>query len=318
MSDLTVAICTYQRPTILARTLESLAAGQVPDVDWDLLIVDNDGDERVRQIAQSFRDKLPIRYAHEPEVGIARARNCAVRLTDASVILFADDDVLFDPGWLCAMAAAVRDHPQCAIWGGRIKLDWPVERPRWFDVDRCPMLGDSVVHYDLGDRSRAWRPGEDPEFYTCNLALRTDAIRDAGMFDVALGHQGHRRGGGEDSWMVRAITGGGGQAWYVADGLLNHPVPTERLSRKYARTFAWSQGRVGTEMLSREQADRKPPRWMYRRAFEQFCRGCMNWCSGSLRRDHGLAFAGQFNSVYGFSRIWHGLTRRRGPGKDDD
>ncbi|MAE66317.1 MAG: hypothetical protein CMJ18_18765 [Phycisphaeraceae bacterium] len=312
MSVLTVAICTYRRTGILARTLQSLSDGRRPEIDWDLLVVDNDGDERVREIVLGFGDRLPIRYEHEPETGIARARNCAVRHTTAPVILFADDDVLFDLGWLCAMADAVRDRPECDLWGGRIKLDWSVERPRWFDVERCPMLGDSVVHYDLGAQSRAWRSGADPEFYTCNLGLRTDAIRQAGMFDVTLGHQGKRRGGGEDSWMVRAITGDGGRAWYVADALLYHPVPEERLSRRYARHFAWSQGRVGTEMLRREQESQRPPRWMYRHAFEQLCRGCMSWCAGNLRRDPGLAFAGQFNSVYGLSRLWHGLTRRRG------
>lgn len=314
MSQVTVAICTFRRADILPHTLGSLCDIDVPEVDWDVLVVDNDCDVRVEEIVRGFEGRLPIRYASEPEVGIARARNRAVSLTDAPIILFADDDVEFDRRWLCAMVAATREHDDCAFWGGRIEPIWTVPKPAWFDVERCPMLGDSIVRYDVGDHPRYWRPGGDPEFYTCNLGLRTDAIRRAGMFDVTLGHQGAKRGGGEDSWMVRSISRAGGKGWYAADALLYHPVPPQRLTRRHARAFAWWQGRVGVDMLRREQTEAdssagRTPRWLYRVACEQCVVGIGRWVAGVLRRDSGLAFAGVFAALFNFSKLWHAVKR---------
>lgn len=313
--DLTVAICTYRRAQILPQTLRSLTQVNRPPVQWDVLVVDNACDPQVSKIVDDFKDRLPIRYTQEPQTGIARARNRAVLETTAPVILFADDDVEFDPNWLCAMATATQTHSQCQFWGGRIIPAWSVPKPAWFDDHRCPMLGDSIVRYDLGPQPRPWQPASDPPFYTCNLALRTDAIRKAGMFDVTLGHQGSKRGGGEDSWMIRSISNAGGPGWYAADALLSHPVPPQRVTRTHARAFAWWQGRTGVEMLKREHADPahpqgRIPKWLYRVAGQQMLAGLGRWAGGSLKRDQGLAFAGQFAALFNFSKLWHAATHR--------
>lgn len=103
------------------------------------------------------------------------------------------------------------------------------------------MLQDTIVQYRPGLQPRAWDPKKDAPFYTANLALRVEAVRKAGMFDVNVGHCGALRMGMEDSLMVLAIAKQGGRGWYAADAVVNHPIPPERLTRKYAREFAWRQ-----------------------------------------------------------------------------
>jgi glucosyl-dolichyl phosphate glucuronosyltransferase len=315
MTDVTVAICTYRRANLLPQTLRSFAAMHRPtDTTWDLLIVDNACDPRVERVVADFAGELPVRYAAEPQVGIARARNRAVASTDAPIILFADDDVTFDPDWLVNMTRAFREHSECSFWGGRIAPAWQTPRPAWFDTAACPMLGDAIVTYDAGQTPRAWDPARDAPFYTCSLALRTEAIHRAGLFDVSLGHIGDRRGGGEDSWMVRAIAQAGGRGWYAADALVHHPVPADRATKRFARRFAWYQGRVSVDMLLRQevQAGRpaRPPRWLYRRAVEDFCRGVQQGAAGFVWWQPGLRFAGQFRMLYGLSKFWHAMRHR--------
>src|SRR5262249_28863778 len=156
-----------------------------------------------------------------------------------------------------------------------------------------------IVRYDTGEAPRYWDPAQDPPFYTCNLGLRVDAVREAGMFDVSLGHMGQKRGSGEDSWMVKSIARAGGRGWYAADAVLDHPVPSERVTRKYARRFAWRQGRVGVDMLKRETAEAtggdanrttRVPRWLYRAAAEGMLGGAGRWIGGLLRGDTAGAF----------------------------
>lgn len=304
---ITVAICTFRRAAVLPTTLASLAAVRRPDVPWELLIIDNGCEPSVRDIAQRFAASLPIRYEQEPAVGVAHARNRAVAAAAAPILLFADDDVLFHPDWLCAMIRAIRDQPQCDFWGGRIEALWDIARPRWFDMDRCPSLGDSVVKYDLGESPRPWNPASDPPFYTANLALRLDAVRNAGLFDTTLGHRGNKRGSGEDSWMIKSISRAGGKGWYAADALLQHPVEPRRLTKPYARRFAWRQGAISVEMLRRES--QHVPRWLYRVALTQLLHGLFDAAAGLVRLRPGQAFAGQYTVLFNLSKILHALRR---------
>ena len=311
---ITVAICTFRRAGLLPATLASLAAVERPAQPWELLIVDNAGEPAVAGLAETWRDRLPIRYAAEPEVGVARARNRAVTQAAAPVILFADDDVQFDRHWLGAMAQAVAGHPECQFWGGRVEPVWGQPRPKWFDAARCPGLGDMLVRYDRGLQPRYWDPDaphDDPPFYTANLALRVEAVRGAGLFDVTLGHRGLERGSGEDSWMVKRLYAGGARGWYAADALVYHPVEPGRLTKSYARRFAWRQGRVSVDLLRREStpgaAPGRTPRWLYRRALTQAGAGAARWAAGTCRRDPGLAFAGEFAAIFNGSKLLHAL-----------
>ncbi len=313
---ITVAICTYRRAALLPQTLASLAAVRRPESPVEMLVIDNGCEDAVREVVSQFQGRLPVRYATQTAVGIAQARNRAVAETRTPIVLFADDDVLFHRDWLVNMHAAVVGQAACDFWGGRIEPTWSVPCPAWFDVNLCPSLGDSVVRYDLGDQSRAWDARTDPPFYTANLALRVAAVRRAGMFDASLGHKGTARGSGEDSWMIKTIARAGGQGWYAADARLDHPVEPARLTKPYARRFAWRQGGVSVTMLAREQpptgsenTSSRVPRWLYRVAAGQVVNGVFTAGRGMLRRDPARAFAGQYQTIFGLSKLWHAMKQ---------
>lgn len=321
MSSVTVAICTYHRGDLLAKTLASLAdSDPLPaGLTWELLVVDNGCEDSVKTCVAGFEAKLPVRYLAEPAVGLSRARNRAVNEAAAPVIIFTDDDALMHRQWLARMAGAIHEHPECDFWGGRIEPVWDFQQPRWFDIQRCPMLGDSIIRYDAGHEPRAWDPDKDTPFLGCNMAFGIDAIRRAGMFDVTLGHIGDKLGTGEDSWMILKIAQAGGKGWYVADALVHHPVPPQRVRRSFARGFAWRQGRVSVEMLRRNRApaDAAPrsnagrvPRWLYRLAAAETLRACAQWLAGLMRLDPAGAFAGQYKALFNFSKLWHAMTTK--------
>lgn len=309
MMQLTVAVCTYLRARLLARTLESLAACARPALEWELLVVDNAAEDPVRSLAADWSDRLPLRYTAATTLGTSHARNHAVRAARAPIVLFTDDDVTFHPDWLVRMAEAINGHDECAFWGGRVEPVWSDPPPAWFDADRCPMLADTIVQYRRGGLPRAWRPAEDPPFYTANLALRAESVAACGYFDTTVGHQGAARMGMEDSLMVHAIAGRGGRGWYAADAVVYHPVPGDRLTRTYARRFAWRQGWLSAR-VHRPPGRRRPPRWFYRVAASQLAAGVARWLRGLAGLDPGAAFAGQFLTIYNLSRLRHARGTR--------
>lgn len=316
---LSVAICTYQRLEPLRETLESLAACTPPGVEWELLVVDNGCDERVRELVAGSGVPAPVRYVEEPTLGTSHARNRAVREACAPVILFTDDDVTFDPGWLVKIAEAIEEHCDCDFWGGRVEPVWDQPKPAWFDEHVCPMLGDTIVQYRQGRTDRYWDPEKDPPFYTANLALRVKRVAAAGYFDTSVGHRGGSRMGMEDSLMVRAISKGGGRGWYAASAVVYHPVTDDRVTKKYARQFAWRQGWLSVQITRREQSSEvgcvgRVPMWYYRAATEQAFKGLGGMARGAVQSDSGAAFGGQVHSVFAASKLWHSLFSRRQSG----
>ena len=310
--QVTVAICTYQRADALRAAMESLAQCDPPGEPWQLLIVDNADEPAVRELVESFKNRLPVTYVAESKTGVSHARNRALAECTTPVVVFADDDVTFDHAWLRRMADAIAQHDECDFWGGRVKPVWLTDQPAWFAPDRCPMLLDMIVHYDGGDEPRAWDRQTLKPFFCANLAMRVDAAQAVGGFDTGAGHFGQRRGAGEDGFMVDALVSRGGRGWYVGDAVVHHPVPPERVTRRFARRFAWRQGWVSAETHRRlEGGDaQRLPRWWYRVAIEQGCRSFGRWIAGLLRFDSAAAFAGEFGMRYNLSRFWHALRRR--------
>ncbi len=311
MIELTVAVCTYQRGELLRRTLDSLVAVEKPDCEWELLVIDNEGSPTVKELVAGFANRLPIRYVVESITGNANARNRAVTEALGPVLLFTDDDAIADRSWLVEMFKAIREHPECEFWGGRIRPDWgQLSRPEWFDEASCPMLRDAIVQYDIGDGNRAWNPSADLAFYTCNLALRVDAVKAAGLFDPTLGYFGSVRIGGEDVRLVETIQRRGGRGWYVATAVVDHPVPVDRLTRTYALSFARRQGFLSYELLARDHGGRIP-RWAYRAAVQQWTGGVVYWLSGLVTGNAKRRFAARMSLAFATAKIVRAFHRVR-------
>ncbi len=309
---LTVAICTYQRLGPLKQTLHSLGECDPAGAPWELLVIDNAGDDQVEAIVDEIGRALPapVRYVAEPALGTSHARNRAVREAAAPVIVFTDDDVTFDRAWLARIAATVTDHPDCEFWGGRVDPVWDQPAPSWFDPAFNPMLADTIVQYCRGDEPRVWDPANDPPFYTANLALRVRQVVEAGYFDTAVGHRGGSRMGMEDSLMVRAISERGGRGWYAADAVVHHPVTPDRISRRYARTFIKRQGWLSIEMLRRRSGpEARVPKWIYRAAAGEILRGLFGWLRGVITANPARAFGGELAALYGLTKLRHAVAR---------
>jgi GT2 family glycosyltransferase len=184
--------------------------------------------------------------------------------------------------------------------------------PGWFRPDRCPMMGDMIVQYDRGGHGRAWDAASDPPFYTANLALGVKAVRKLGGFDERLGHRGASALGGEDSELIQRIDRAGGRGWYVAGAIVYHPVPAERLTRRYARRFAWRQGYNSVWMHMIEHGRPHVPPWFYRVAAEKWLAGLGQWLGGWLRLSPNRAFAGSMALWFNAAKLVYALRRGRG------
>lgn len=130
----TVAVCTYKRPKMLTRCLNSLGSQELPrDVLLQIAVIDNDplGSAHQPYVAFMRHCKFPSTYLQQPKRGIAAARNKAVEFArgqNADYLAFIDDDEWADIGWVAGlMLPAYQDIPivsgkQVMHFGPRIPL----------------------------------------------------------------------------------------------------------------------------------------------------------------------------------------------------
>lgn len=165
---------------------------------------------------------------HQPQPGKSRAANLALARVEADWLLWADDDLDYDPGWAAQLAAALRGQPDSAVTGKvliaeHLRRDWmePLHRAGFGDLamtaEPQTLLGGSMGF----SRAAAQRlPGFDPE----------------------LG-PGTKLGAGEDTLYADMLRASGQRLRFVPEALAVHHFAPGRLQVGALRQTAFRQGR---------------------------------------------------------------------------
>lgn len=106
-----VIIPTHNGAATLGEQLAALQA-QRYDGPWEVIVVDNDSDDRTVAVVGSLLSTMPnlrLAQAHERR-GRGYAINCGVQVANGEVFLFCDSDDVAAPGWVAAMAAGLTQH----------------------------------------------------------------------------------------------------------------------------------------------------------------------------------------------------------------
>lgn len=231
-----VLVCTRNSAGMLEDCLESILADR-STVPREIVVVDNGSSDPTREVVRKVAERaaFPVSYVLEPRVGIAHARNAAVRKASGDVLLFADDSVVVCDGWADALVAGL-DNPEVAVVAGRILPRWPVEPPAWMNGPQAAIL----TMHDFGLEPRLLRP--DEPVVTKNLALRRDLVCSFDPpFHPRLGHAGPTRVGGEDTHLVNRLRSRGSVA-YRPNALVHRRIDPARIDLGWIRTAHFHQG----------------------------------------------------------------------------
>jgi glycosyltransferase involved in cell wall biosynthesis len=250
--DLCIAICTRERPESLAQCLERIRDGN--HGQYEVLVIDNAPlSESTKEIVEQLRDKgMRVRRVVEKTPGLARARNAALRATDAEFVAFTDDDARPDSGWAAALhqgfaagdeiavvtgivpPAEIETHAQ-ALFDGKMKWSRNL-RPEIFSSTE-------QRHYDWPFPYSAGHLGAG-----ANFAVRRRIALHVGGFDEALG-AGTRTEGGEDSEMFVRVIRAGYKLHYQPSAIVWH---LHRRNEKDLRRLLFGYGKALSAVAVRE------------------------------------------------------------------
>ena len=147
---ISVAICTWNHSALLRQTLEQFTHLVIPpELEWELLVVNNNSTDATDDVIASFIGRLPIRRLFEPRPGLSNARNTAVREARGEYLLWTDDDSFVDERWLAAYAEAFVRWSKATVFGGPIRPWFATPPPQW--LKRVwPMVSGVYGFRDLG------------------------------------------------------------------------------------------------------------------------------------------------------------------------
>ena len=279
----TVAVCTWNRASLLEKTLAKMRRLSIPsDVEWELLVVNNNCSDRSDEAIARHASSLPLRRLFEAKQGLSHARNCAIEHAKGDLVLWTDDDVLVDENWLLEYVRAANRWPQAAFFGGTVDPWFEHEPPSWIKSN-VDMLGGPFAVRRLGSEERVIEEtGLLP--WGANMAMRTAAVGSE-RFSPALGRcrDGHLLGE-EVDLLTRLIKKGHRGVW-VGTARVSHFISANRLTKTYMWEYFRGAGRSRVRMGA---ASAGPmlfgvPRYLLRVYIEQRLLMCL-YSPGKSRR----------------------------------
>jgi len=237
--QVTVAISTWNRADVLDQTLSSLAGVAVPDgVSWRVVVANNNSTDHTEEVLDRHESQLPLTRLFVAEQGKSHALNEIVDGLTGDLVLWTDDDVLLDEGWIAAYVDAARRWPEAAFFGGVITPRFPVAEPPWLRP-AWGTLANIYGNRDLSEQPFAFDRRRLP--FGANMAARVEMQRQY-RYDPELGRKGELVLAGEETVMMQRWLGDGHQGMWVPDAKVEHLVPAERLEVDAIRRVYYGLG----------------------------------------------------------------------------
>jgi len=227
--NISVCICTFQRPGLLQKLLQCLEEQQTNGrFTFSVVVTDNDSKRSSERVVAEFvaTSRIAVTYSCEPRQNIALARNETLRHATGDFVAFIDDDEFPENGWLAAMLDACEKYQAAGVLGP-VRPHFEEPPPRWIVDGR---FFERLEHQT--GRVMAWE-----ECRSGNVLFRRRILEDVEeVFKPEFGS------GGEDKDFFMRMTRLGHVFRWCNEGVVYETVPKDRWKRSYLVRRAMLRG----------------------------------------------------------------------------
>lgn len=200
-----VLICTYQRHTLLAQSLQALVCATTAPPNQ--VVVVNGGDAQADAVVQRFvaaRAGVQVQLVNTTNKNLAASRNVGLPHCTGEIVAMTDDDAEVAPDWVTQLRRAFAQHPEAGAVGGPVigthpesflsRLADQVTFPRWPTARAVHTLpGVNIAYHraalaQLGPQDETLFRGEDVDFN-----WRLEKLGYSVWFDPAIQVRHHHR-----------------------------------------------------------------------------------------------------------------------------
>jgi len=200
---ISVVIPTYNRKTLLEKTLRALAQQTLAKSEFEVIVVDDGGEDDSEALCRDYQHELNIRYYWQPDRGFraGKARNIGITAAEGRYIVLVDAGVLLHQHALARHLYIHQDsqHPVVCI-GYVYGFEMPDAMLDNLNIFINPNDVAASVRYfqemnahdirqsqydEFGYNISAW-PAPFDIFWTCHVSAEKNALLQAGLFDEAF------------------------------------------------------------------------------------------------------------------------------------
>ena len=238
---LSVILCTYNRDRYIYPVLQSIAQGDLPYADYEIVFVNNNSTDNTEAECRRFQADHPdinLRYCVESLQGLSHARNCGIRNAQGDILVYVDDDALVNPQYLSTYADFFQRNPDAVAAGGPILPQYDgCEEPSWMSHYTRQLVTGKLY---LGEKEREFSKGAYPG--GGNAAYRKSVFDAVGLFNTDLGRKGNSLIGAEEKDLFDKMTSRGMRFYYLPTAILYHLIPPKKLTKDYFDRLTYGIG----------------------------------------------------------------------------
>jgi glycosyltransferase involved in cell wall biosynthesis len=238
MNGISVIICCYNSALKLPLTLAYLSKQKTnTELNWEIIIVNNNSTDKTVETAyqlwQSFKGNNGIRIINENKAGLSFARETGINAALYEIIIFCDDDNLFDENYIQYGYELVhRTKKQgYGIWGGESVAYFDADTivPKWFEKEKANyVVGPQADQCgDISDRGYVWGAG---------MIILKDLLLQVlnNQFPLLLtGRKNNILLSGDDSEICLRSKILGYKLYYDSNLKFKHYIPRQKLTPQY-------------------------------------------------------------------------------------
>ncbi|OGT07451.1 MAG: hypothetical protein A2103_04240 [Gammaproteobacteria bacterium GWF2_41_13] len=242
--EASVIIATYNRSAGLARALRSLNELDYPRDQWEIIVVDSSSNDDTKHAAEAARNStgLNVKYVKEERLSFTVARHTGAAAAESDILLYIDDDVTVEPGWMRAVVECFRSDPNVGMVGGPVRPIFEVQPPEWV----LKMDGIWLSLYDLGSET------QEAGAVGPNLCVRKSVLNKVGGFPAdAIGVEANGTPGTikkicigpGDGGLCDKVRAAGFKVIYVPAAVAYHHIPPIRVTKSWWHSRLAEEGR---------------------------------------------------------------------------
>ncbi len=243
-----IIVPTYNRSDQLFRTLMSLVNLDFDNKAFEVIVVDNGSTDKTKEVVFDFIKANPsysIRYFYDDIPGLLTGRHRGARESKSEILVFIDDDVHADKGWLTAICNSFDNNANVHLVGGKCLPLYEAEPPKWINYfwNYFPDGSKMLVDLSLCDYGEIEKLVSPLWIWGLNFSIRKKTLYECGGFhpDSIPKKWQQFQGDGETGLSIK-VQEMGYKAMYNPKAIVLHEVPTERMSFTYFDKRKFYQG----------------------------------------------------------------------------
>lgn len=226
--DISVIVCTYNRPDKLSNAVKSLCCQTLPSDKYEIVIVNNGG-----ELNNTFKEykNYDIKIIKENRKGLTYARNLGASVSNGKYLVYIDDDAVAEPVLLETIKNAFDSHSNAGIIGGQIVLKTPEPKPNIVLEGKETLWSEYTVPY-----TKYREINKQYEFpFGANFSVRHNVFNAVGGFDENYGRVGDNYAGGEETVLCFKVLNCGRKIGIEPKAVVYHDVDEARYTREHIK-----------------------------------------------------------------------------------